>query len=168
MSFNRGPGAIGAAESDRSANSSAALLADKFYQHLAKHWPEKKDGSDRRPAEPVPNTVAEMMRANVRESLREEFDAFLTDEAGIEPVWLFNEVLRLTNCGDDLVRQFCNILDTAGIYVRVPWQHKKRIEEFVAFLEKEEALKRVGSVAMDAKQARLVRLRATCTACWIG
>jgi hypothetical protein len=136
MSFNRGPWAIDAAESDRSANGSAILLADKVYQHLAKYWPEKKDGSEHRPTKPVPNTVAEMMRANVRQSLREEFDEFLTDEAGIEPVWLFNQVLHLTNCGNDLVEHFCRIMDTAGIYVRVPWEHKERVKEFVAFLEK--------------------------------
>jgi len=139
MSFNRGPDAIGADESNRSAHESAALLADKFYQHLAKHWPEKKDRSEHRPPKPVPNSVAEMMRANVRQSLREEFDAFLTDEAGIEPVWLLNQVLHLTNCGDDLAEHFCGVMDVAGIYVRVPWEHKARVEEFVAFLGKGES-----------------------------
>jgi hypothetical protein len=59
--------------------------------------------------------------------------------AGVESCWLFNEVLGFHNAGEDIVEEFCRIMDLQEVYVRVPWQHKKRIEEFVAFLEKERA-----------------------------
>jgi hypothetical protein len=64
---------------------------------------------------------------------------FISDSAGVEASWLFNEVLASHNVGEDIAEEFCSIMDTAGIYVRVPWRHKARIQEFVQFLEKERA-----------------------------
>jgi hypothetical protein len=83
--------------------------------------------------------VTEMLSANIRASARQQFDRFLTDARGIEPVWLLNEILENYNSDQDMGDAIYSPMDRAEIYVRVPPEHKERIEEFVAFLQKEEA-----------------------------
>ena len=137
MSPGRHFAATDPAKADRDANWSANYLAEKFYRSLAQHWPERKDEPTNMQESPAPKTVAEMMRTNIRVSAREQFEEFITDSEGLEAVWLINEVLRFHNCGADIVEEFCDVMETAGMYVRVPWKHKARIEEFVNFLQKE-------------------------------
>lgn len=139
MSPGRHFAATDPAKADRDANWSANYLAEKFYRGLAQHWPERKDEPTNIQESPAPKTVAEMMRTNIRVSAREQFEEFITDSEGLEAVWLINEVLKFRNCGADIVEEFCDVMDRAEIYVRVPRKHKERIEEFVAFLGREVA-----------------------------
>jgi hypothetical protein len=78
-----------------------------------------------------------MVRANIRESLKEEIDQFLTDREGIEAVWLLREIIEDVNAGHDLAKAVWYRFDRADMYVRVPSRHKERIQEFAKFLEGE-------------------------------
>jgi thymidylate synthase ThyX len=64
------------AKADQGANWSAQHLAERFYQGLAKHWPEKRPASADTPQKPAPTTVADLMRTNVRAHLIENFEEF--------------------------------------------------------------------------------------------
>ncbi|MGA8029385.1 MAG: hypothetical protein WB992_19765 [Bryobacteraceae bacterium] len=133
-----------AAVVDHGAQEYAARLVDDHHRRLASGWPapksKSKDGQDN----PKLRTVTEMVRADILASLRQQFEDFLDDADGIEKVWLLNEVLEDVNSGIDLPEAFYYAVRSIDeLYVRVPWEHKKRIEEFVGLLEKEETNARV-------------------------
>ena len=142
MSFARGPldrGSSSADEINARAEERAALLTEDWYRDLARHWPEPKAEAEGFESGSVARPVTEMVSANIRASARQQFDQFLTDVHGIEPVWLVNEILENVNSGSDMGEAIYYPMDRAEIYVRVPWEHRQRIEEFVAFLEKGES-----------------------------
>jgi hypothetical protein len=122
-------------EMEKEANAEASRYKESYYQRLCKHWPEKRQETADEPIGPE-RPVKEMVRANIRESLLDKVEQLLTDTDGIETVWLLNEIVENINSGEEPGEAISQVLDRAEIYVRVPWQHKKRIEEFVAFLEK--------------------------------
>ena len=66
-------------ETDRIARSSANNLRDRFYEGLAKHWPETRNEPPHVPERSVPTTVADLMRSNVRRALRNNFEEFIRD-----------------------------------------------------------------------------------------
>jgi hypothetical protein len=123
------------AELEEKAKAFANNHKDKYYQQLCKHWPEKRQETEEEPSDRE-RPVVEMMRANVRASLREKVDELLANARDIETIWLLNEIVEDINSGDEPGEAIFRAMDRADIYVRVPWEHKKRIEEFVAFLEK--------------------------------
>ena len=141
MSFARGPvggGSLSAAQLDARATAYATRIREDWYRDLAKHWPERKAEAEGSERVPVARPVTEMVSANIRASARRQFEDFLTDARGIEPVWLLNEILENYNSEQDMGEAIYSPMDRAEIYVRVPPEHKERIEEFVAFLQKEE------------------------------
>jgi len=141
QSFTRGPlehGSLSAAQLDANATAYATRLREDWYRDLAKHWPERKTETEDPERGAAARPVTEMVRANIRASAQAKFEEFLTDATGIEPVWLLNEVLDNFNSGRDIGEAIWDAMDRAEIYVRVPYEHKERIEEFVAFLQKEE------------------------------
>ena len=89
MSFSRGPvgcGSLSAAQLDARATAYATRIREDWYRDLAKHWPGRKaeaEGSERLP---VARPVTEMVRANIRASAQAQFEQFLTDTDGIEPI----------------------------------------------------------------------------------
>jgi hypothetical protein len=127
------------AELYQKANEYAKIYRERWYRALCQHWPEKKDERDNKPASLSERPVTEMVRANIRESLRDRVERLLTDNNGIEAIWLLAEIVNDINNGHEPGEAIWFALDRADMYVRVPRKHKKRIEEFVAFLEKEEA-----------------------------
>jgi hypothetical protein len=76
-----------------------------------------------------------MVRMNLRESLRDEVNKFLTDAEGLESVYLLNEIVTDINNGEEPGMAIWHAMDRADIYVRVPAKHKERIEEFAHFLQ---------------------------------
>jgi len=140
MSFSREPlerGSLSAAQLDARATAYATKVREEWYRDLAKHWPERKAEAEGVERGSVARPVTEMVSANIRESARQQFDQFLTDARGIEPVWLLNEILENFNADLDMGEAIYSPMDRAEIYVRVPPEHKERIEEFVTFLQKE-------------------------------
>ena len=140
QSFSRGPlesGSLSAAQLDANATAYATRLREDWYRDLAKHWPERKAEVEDSERGSATRPVTEMVRANIRASAQAQFEQFLTDTDGIEPVWLLNEILDNVNAGIDMGEAIYSTMDRAEIYVRVPPEHKERIEEFVAFLQKE-------------------------------
>jgi len=141
MSFSRGrleSGSLSAAQLDASAREYATTIREDWYWDLSKHWPERKAEAEDSERASAARPVTEMVRANIRASAQAHFEQFLTDTDGIEPIWLLNEVLENFNSGRDLGEAIWDAMDRAEIYVKVPYEHKDRIEEFVASLEKEE------------------------------
>jgi hypothetical protein len=124
-------------QNDQLAHEHAARWLHDRYRHLSAHWPAAKPEAKDAQNAPAPKTVAEMVRANVRGSLQNAFDEFMTDGHGIEPAWLLNEILEDANNEGDLALAIHYALDQSQIYVRVPVKHHERIQEFVEFLEEE-------------------------------
>jgi hypothetical protein len=111
---------------------------DQWYRDLAKLWPEKKVEVEDDSAGPT--AVKAMVQADLRRWLRGHFEQFLTDTNGLEPIWLLNEVLEyVESTSGDLAEAFAQAIGSADTYVRVPVEHKKRIEEYVEFLTKEKS-----------------------------
>jgi hypothetical protein len=138
MSFARHQSGPKPVELYKSANEYANARREEWYRHLCQHWPETKAEAEDQQKNTEPRPVTEMVRANIRESLRDAIDEILTDTDGIETIWLLNEIVSDIKTGIDPGEAIYYAMDTAEIYVRVPRAHQKRIEEFVAFLEKEE------------------------------
>lgn len=83
----------------------------------------------------LPKTVTEMVRANVRGSLQEHFDESMTWTAS-NPYGC-KEILEDAKSEGNLMQAIYYSMDRSDIYARVLYKHKKGIEDFVAFLEKE-------------------------------
>lgn len=107
------------------------------YAELRKDWPATR-GAPATVEQPVASTVAELVRANVRDSLRDQFERFLTDENGIESAWLLNEILQYVESGDDLTKAIYHAMDRAHIYIRVPNIYAKQVREYLELLEGKE------------------------------
>lgn len=120
---------------EQGAAQHAERRRPQHYMSLFTCWPKEAPIADGKPV--LPKTVTEMVRANIRGSLEDAFDAFMTDSEGIEPCWLLNEILQDANNEGDLAKGIHYALDQSTVYVRVPLKHHERIEEFVEFLEKE-------------------------------
>jgi hypothetical protein len=75
--------------------------------------------------------VADLMRTNVRTALVDNFEEFLSDSAGVEALCCLTKCCSSHNAGEDIAEEFRRIMDLQEIYVRVPWRHKERIQEFV-------------------------------------
>ena len=136
-SFMKSP-RINQSEDAALTSTRVTRTVDHWYLELAKHWPAKPSVTPARHYSEQPERpVTEMVRANIRESFKEEIDHFLTDREGIEPVWLLREVIEEVNAGQELATAIWFAFDRADMYVRVPHRHKERIQEFAKFLEGE-------------------------------
>ena len=134
-SFARGRSRVDHEELAASAERYAARMNQEWYVDLAKHWSAQREETKDEPAQLGQRPVTEMVRANIRESLREAFDEFLADSDGIEPAWLLHEIIDVANGEKDLAIGIRYALRDSSIYVRVPAKLKARVEDFVKFLE---------------------------------
>lgn len=126
-------------EAYKEANEHANFLRERWYRALCQHWPEPKDATESEESSSPERPVVEMVRADIRNSLRARIEELLRDDHGIETVWLLNEIVADINAGYEPGQAVWSALDRADIYVRVPYKHKKRVQDFVKFLEKGEA-----------------------------
>lgn len=116
----------------------AMVTAARWQANLQQSWPKSNNQIAVSP-ELEATTVAEMVRADIRTRVRRHFEEFVSEKPGIEPIWLLNEILEITNSGEDMAKAIFYSLDDAGIYVRVPSQHEARVREFIALLDPESA-----------------------------
>lgn len=79
-------------------------------------------------------TITDMVRADIRRSIRSEFEQFLSDRE-VEPIWALNEILEYVNAGEDLGTAIYYVMDRADIYIRVPDVYAKQVREYVELLE---------------------------------
>jgi hypothetical protein len=113
---------------------------DTAYRDLAKSWPDAKAPM----AEADPGKkVVDLVRCNIRSELRDSFEEFMADLNGVESAWLLNDILQNVNSGGeyaDLAFSFDVAIDRSDeTYIRVPWNFRKKVREFIALLDKRAA-----------------------------
>ena len=105
---------------------------DRLLPLLAKQW--------RRPAPEsmtvTPNTVAELVAANVRQTTREYLTEFFR-VADLQDMWLLKDILSAFEGTDDahLGDAFANRLANSDVYMKVNQKDQMRVESILLILE---------------------------------
>jgi len=125
------------AEADPSRN--IAHFLPRWRKRLARYWPKERE-----PEHALPKTVTEMVRANLRRKLEDNFSSFLA-RARMHELYLMNEVLEKfesegSHIGDEsaesmLARAFLYELVTDYSYLKVPDDHVEAVEEFLKHID---------------------------------
>ena len=114
-----------------------------WFQRISRHWPEKSKAAKSE----LPETVSEMIRANLRGDLRMRFEEFLGDARMHELYLLCNVFLsfesRTRGADNDaaeslLAEAFMYEIASNNRYVEVQREHVEMVEQYVALLDKAE------------------------------
>jgi hypothetical protein len=111
----------------------------EWLKMLSRHWPAKVEREH-----PLPTTVSEMVRANLRGNLEERFEEFMT-AARMHELYLMLEVLEsfdgLTGGPNDeaaesvLAEAFMREIESDQTYVKVPRDRVEAVEEFLETID---------------------------------